>query len=330
MKKKQILSLIFGAMMMVSLGNSAYAEESQTGNEDTVVIENYGLTTEYDTIPERIVSLSYSETEILVALGLADKIVGIAEADNSIDVVSEEYKDTVSSLNIIASSDDGGVPSLEVLYSVEPDFVYGTVYSFAPNIGIAEPSDFLENDINIYVSTSTYKRESTIEDTYEDIRNIGKIFNVSAQAEEVIAQMQGEIEEAAEKINTEETKKRVFIYDSGESAALSFFGPSYESSLVELAGGVNVFDEEENSQGQVSWEAVVEANPDVIVINDWGGGSGASEVEDKINFLKSLPELQNVTAVEEENFVVVPLSLAAFGCIRNPEAVNLLAEGFYS
>ena len=293
-----------------------------------VVIDNFKGQTTYTEVPERVVSLSYSETEILVALGLQDKIVGIAEADNSSEVVSEEYRSMVESLNVIAETEDGGVPTLEVVLSQSPDFVYGTAYSFNSSYGVGDVADFEANDIKIYASTSTYKSDSTIEDTYNDILNIGRIFRVEDRAEELVAEMRTKIDAIAEKVANEDPIS-VFIYDSGDSSAYTFYGNSYEGSLVALAGGENVFTENENGGGMVGWEAVVAANPEFIVVNDWGGGEGAAPIEEKINFIKAQPELQEVTAVKEDNFVVVHLEQASFGGLQNTVAVETIAKALH-
>ena len=114
--------------MAVSLTACGGSQNSETGEEkqgvtemvsteaDTalqadayeVEIENFNRTTVYKEMPQRIVSLSYSETEILAALGLEDKIVGIAEADNTVDECAEQYREVIADLPVIASSAEGG------------------------------------------------------------------------------------------------------------------------------------------------------------------------------------------------------------------------------
>lgn len=323
MKKRSVVS----AMMTLALCGCFAAGIPAAAAEEQVVIDNFNLQTTYDSVPERVVSLSYSETEILLALGLGDKIVGIAEADNTVEAVSEEYREEAAGLNIIAACEDGGVPTLEVVLAQSPDFVYGTSYSYNANYGVGDVSDFQNSGINVYATTSTYKENPTIEDTYEDILNLGKIFRVEDRANEVVEEMKTEIAAITEKIKDAEPVT-VLCYDSGEESPVVYFSSSYEGSLVALAGGKNVFEQEGNA-ALLSWEAIVEANPDYILINDWAGGAGAMTLEEKINYMKSRPELQTITAIQEENFIAVPLNQVSFGGISNVDAVETIARGLY-
>ena len=90
-------------------------------SEDPVVIENMGAATTYEKAPETAVALSYSIAEIMVALGLEDRIVAIAPSMYILDQVSEEYRETVGSFPLL----DGeyGVPSLETVLATNAEFI---------------------------------------------------------------------------------------------------------------------------------------------------------------------------------------------------------------
>lgn len=342
MKNKKMM-LLLAAVTALSLGvcgeaqsdqpvgaDSQAAADTQTDNAETqlepVTIENFNMETTYDFIPERIVSLSYSETEILVALGLGDKIAGIAEAENTSEVVLEKYRAEVEKLNVFASAEDGnGVPTLEAVLSLSPDFVYGTSYSFNENFGVGTVDDFQNNGIKVYATTSTYKSGATLEDTYQDILNIGAIFRVEDKAQELVDELKAEISAIQEKV-ADTDPVTVFIYGGGQDAPIAYLGTSYQGYLTALVGGENVFPgDETTTASRMSWEAIVEANPDCIIFVDRTDTSW----EENAAFLKSLPELQNVTAIKEENFVAVPTQQYGFGGLSNVEAVQTLAEGLH-
>ena len=310
------------------------AEGSETGNiEDSsypVTISNYDMETTYEAAPERIVSLSYSETEILVALGLGDKIVGIGEAENLTTDCLPEYQEEISGLNIIGASADGGVPSFETLLSVEPDFVYATSYSLNAQYGVAELSDFQSNDINVYVSTATYKTGCTIEDTYQDIRNIAAIFGVSDRAEEVISNMQSAVDNVAATVSSTAEKPTVCAISYCDASNLYVVGGlSIANSFIEAAGGENVYASEERATASVSWESLVEANPDYIIIFSNSGGVGSSDAQEKIDLLKSLPELANLDAVQNDMFIEIPYFTATFISVQNANAIEQMAQGLH-
>lgn len=73
----------------------------------------------------------------------------------------------------------------------------------------------------------------------------------------------------------------------------------------------------------VAWEDVIKTNPDVIVINKYGTDEDAQQ---KIDFLRSVPELANVTAIKENRFIVVSI-LSVFPSIQNIDVIEYLAEG---
>lgn len=350
MKAKRMLSVLAAAgvgVMIAACGSreasdaeitkdtavlAASVQEQNKPAGDTqypVTIDNFNMQTVYEAAPERIVSLSYSETEILTALGLQDKIVGIAEADNSVEVVSEEYRDAVSKLNIIAATDEGGVPSLETVLQQTPDFIYGTSFSFNPNYGVGTVEDFQKNEIRVYASATSYKENSTIEDTYQDILNLGKIFDVEEKAQKIVADMKAEVADIAEMTAGKEPI-RFFIYDSGTAAPNTYAEDSYESSVIELAGGENVISKEGFEAGSIGWEVLIKENPDFIIINDWRGGEGAASIEEKIEFLKSMPELAEVEAIKNEHFISVPLDQVFLGNLQNIKAARMIADAFYS
>lgn len=324
---KRCLSALLCLVLLGALAGSALAEAEPL---EPVTVENYDRTLTFDTVPERIVSLSYSETEILAALGLTDKIVGIGEAENVVEECLPEYQDEIAALNIIGASEDGGVPSFEVLLSVEPDFVYATSYSLNPTYGVASLEDFESNGIDVYVATSTYKSGCTIEDTYQDIRNIAAIFRVEERGEEIVAEMQAKVDAVAEVVSQVEEPVTVLnITYCDETQAYSSGGTSLANALIEAAGGVNVLASEERSSLSMSWESVIETNPDYIVVADNSGGVGSSSAEEKIEFLKSMPELQDLDAVKNDRFIPISHFTMSFGCVQNADAVQLLAEGLY-
>ncbi len=213
-------------------------------------------------------------------------------------------------------------PSFEVLLGANPDFVYGRSSAFGEK-GVGSVATFVENGIMPYVSKATYTAGATMEDTFADFETLGKIFGVEDRAQAIIDEMKGQIKMVEDKLADQDEKLKVFVFDFGTDDAFTA-GQSLESDIIEKAGGYNVFSDIEKTWVKVSWEEVVESNPDVIVINDYGDTS----VEDKINSLKENPALAGVTAVKEDRFVVLPLP-SVFTGIRNGDAIVYLAKEFY-
>jgi iron complex transport system substrate-binding protein len=163
---------------------------------------------------------------------------------------------------------------------------------------------------------------ATLEDTYNDLRNLGKIFDVQDRARAVIADMQAKIADIQK--NPPADKPRVFLYDSGEDRAMTSGRLGMPQALIDAAGGRNVLDDVDASWTRVNWENVVERNPQVIVIVDYGEVTA----EQKILFLRNNKALQSVDAIKHQRFVVIPYVQATPG-IDNVLAVETLAKGFH-
>ncbi|MBQ3165622.1 MAG: ABC transporter substrate-binding protein [Lachnospiraceae bacterium] len=285
-----------------------------------VTITNMDNDIIYTDIPERVVVLSYDTAEIMAALGLEDKIIALAPAESSIDDVLPKYQEQVKTIPIMKNI-SYGVANLEAVLALEPDFVYGASYSFTErNAGNA--SDYIDMGIAVYGSAGTYSDAPTLEDTYADILNMGKIFRVEDKANALVNDLKTRVSEITSSISSDKEIK-VFVYDSDEDAPFTAGGTSLENELISLAGGTNIYADMDADFATVAWEDVIKANPDVIVINKYGDDEDAQQ---KIEFLKSVPELAEVTAIKENQFLVVSV-LAVFPSIQNVDVIEYLANG---
>ena len=122
---------------------------------------------------------------------------------------------------------------------------------------------------------------------------------------EKIAEVESKIE------GTDEVK--VFNFDCDMDGGAYTPGNNFTSKLIRHAGGVTV-----------SWEAVVEADPDIIVINDYGD----TTAEEKIQSLKDNEALSDVTAIKNENFLVITLP-EVFASTRVADTIEKFAEAFH-
>ena len=88
----------------------------------------------------------------------------------------------------------------------------------------------------------------------------------------------------------------VFDYDSGQSAPFTGPGLAMPTALISLAGGTNIFASLKQSWTSVSWEQVVAAQPQCIIINDYGTPTAAQ----KEKFLETFPATKNLPAVKNQ------------------------------
>nr|WP_205615036.1 ABC transporter substrate-binding protein [Streptomyces harenosi] len=283
-----------------------------------VTVDNCGVRTTYDRPPSRVVTIHQHPAELMLALGLRDRMVGTAFRDSA---VLPELKKDYESIPELAKRE----PSFEAVLEAEPDLVYGGYGSaFAENEGRSREA-FADAGIDTHLNREYCgKRRVTMKDTYDEIRTIGQIFGVPDRAGELVADLEGRVERATAAVEGE-PEVPVFVYDSGDKAAFTAGGRSLGTELIRLAGGANVFADLDEVFGDVSWEQVVERKPEVIAIYDY---AGAGSVEQKKDFLLSQPALADVPAVRDKRFVVLPLTATLVG-IRSAYAVEDLARGIH-
>ncbi|MDD0968180.1 MULTISPECIES: ABC transporter substrate-binding protein [Pseudomonas] len=272
--------------------------------------------------PKHAVSHDINMTQMMLALGLKSKMAGYSGVSGW-KSVTPEMQSLLDGLPELAAK----YPSVETLLNANVDFFFaGWDYGMRVG-GDLTPQTLQPLGINVYELTEScafvMKRPAaTLDDTYNDLRNLGKIFDVQDRANALIADMQSQVAEVRKDLPAE--KPRVFLYDSGEDRAMTSGRLGMPQALIDAAGGRNILDDVEASWTRVNWETVVERNPQVIVIVDY------SEItaEQKIEFLLKNKALQSVDAIKNQRFIVIPYVQATPG-IDNVLAVETLAKGFH-
>ncbi|MFO2463326.1 ABC transporter substrate-binding protein [Pseudomonas sp. 15FMM2] len=276
----------------------------------------------FNQAPEHAVSHDINMTQMMLALGLKSRMVGYSGVTGW-KAVTAHMAQILDGLPELASK----YPSVETLLNANVDFFFaGWDYGMRVG-GDLTPQTLQPLGINVYELTEScafvMKRPAaTLEDTYNDLRNLGRIFDVQERANALIAQMQEQVAEVRKTLPAE--KPRVFLYDSGEDRAMTSGRLGMPQALIDAAGGRNILDDVDASWTRVNWETVVERNPQVIVIVDY------SEItaEQKQQFLLDNPALQSVDAIKHQRFIVIPYVQATPG-IDNVLAVETLAKGFH-
>ncbi|MBH0331964.1 Fe3+-hydroxamate ABC transporter substrate-binding protein [Brevibacillus brevis] len=317
--------IMTAAMLLVSACGSTTTTQTPAKTEQTaapvaeskpVTLTNNGIEMTYPTPPERAVTLNQHVTEIMLALGLADKMVGTAYLD---DKILPELKTEYDKVPVLADK----YPTKEVLLAANPDFVYAGWKSGFGEKGVGSMQDLEKVGIKSYLQESSSKPGPTIDDVFADITNIGRIFRVEDKANDLINKMKGEMDQTISKIGKVDEPLKVFVYDNGEDKPFTAAN-NYMTSLIKTAGGKNIFDDIQKGWAEVSWEQVVSRNPDVIIIVDYGDRT----VEQKRHFLLTKKELADIPAIKNQRLMVLPLSAASEG-VRAPIALKILAEGLY-
>ncbi|MGX2993238.1 ABC transporter substrate-binding protein [Streptomyces sp. JNUCC 64] len=314
------------AVALVSALAGACGDPGETGGHGSgaapagfpLTVDNCGVRTVYERPPARAVTLHQHPTEVMLALGLRDRLVGTAFPESDVPApYAEEYR----SIPRLAEKE----PSFETVLNAEPDFVYGGYGSaFAKEEGRSRAA-FTRAGVATYQNREYCGRKRvSMADVYAEFRAVGDVFGVRERADRLVAGMRRRVDGAHRAVRDARAVP-VFVYDSGDGTAYTAGSRGLGTEIVRLAGGRNVFADVDGVFADVSWEQVAVRRPEVIVIHDYTGAGGA---ERKRDFLLSHPLLKEVPAIRNERFVVVPLTATLIGA-RPPRTVETLARSLH-
>ena len=289
-----------------------------------VTVTSCGVPVTYTAAPTRAVSNDINTTEDMLALDLGSHMVGTfgVEGDGPVgQPVPTEYLSAFKKVRDVSSD----YFTLEQLVGLHPDFLFaGWDYGLQTGTTLT-PQNLDKYGIDTLVLTESCARIQptqgvSINDTYTDLTNLGEIFNVMPRADAVIAGMKAQIAAAQQKVAGLKPVT-VFDYDSGTSAPFTGAGLATVNAEIALGGGVNIFAGLKQTWTSVSWEQVVKADPQCIIINDYGTPTAAQ----KEKFLETDPITKPLTAVKNHCFLPLAYDQVT-PSPRNSEAVVAIAR----
>ncbi|MDD7971209.1 ABC transporter substrate-binding protein [Roseinatronobacter sp. HJB301] len=288
-----------------------------------VTVQSCDREVTFDAPPARAVSNDVNLTEMMLALGLADRMVGYTGISgwNKLDA---EMRAGVAELPELSAR----YPSREVLIGADADFWFAG-WNYGMRVGGEVTPDTLGRfGIQVYELTESCihimaRERVAMDDMFNDIRNLAAIFGVPERADALIADWQEDLNAIKASIPTGEPL-RVFVYDSGEDTPFTAGRYAIPTAMIEAAGGRNIMDDVDSSWTRVAWEPVVDRNPEVVVIVNYGEVTA----QQKIDFMRTNPAFAQMDAVIHDRFVVLEYVEATPGP-RNIRAIRTLADAFH-
>jgi iron complex transport system substrate-binding protein len=308
---------------MIRLSLLALLLSATTAYAYPVTVKSCDREVTFDAAPTRAISNDVNLTEMMLVLGLRDTMVGYTGISGW-KTLDEEMRAGVAELPELSAK----YPTKEVLAGAEPDFFFAG-WNYGMKVGGEVTPETLEPlGIQTYELTESCihigpKAKSSMDDMYADILNLGRIFGVEERAQKLVAGWKARLAEVTAGVDRS-APLRVFVYDSGEEAPFTAGAYAMPTALIEAAGGTNIMNDLEKSWAEIGWEPVVERNPEVIVIVNYGDVTA----EQKIAFMKDNPAFTNIDAVKNDRFVVLEYVEATPGP-RNIKAVEKLVAGFW-
>ncbi|MFF4156042.1 ABC transporter substrate-binding protein [Streptomyces sp. NPDC001678] len=298
------------------------------GNHYPVTISNCGVRTTYDKAPERVVTNDVGIAEIMFALGLEDHMAGYVAPDyrtSRDDNGAAPWKSGYDKVKWLSKKEI----NKELVLDARADLVFaGWNYGFGEGNGFT-PEALKKVGVGSYVLTESCHNGGTgtsrgvmppLEALYTDLETLGKVFDVEDRARKLVDGFKKQVADAQAAVPKDGRAPRVFLYDDGKDKPLTagaFAGPH---DIITKAGGDHVMKDLKDSWVTVGWETVVERDPEVIVINNYGN-VGA---EEKKKFLMSYPPLAGVSAVKNDRIFVLDY-VDLVESPRNPSAIAALA-----
>ncbi|MGR5153314.1 ABC transporter substrate-binding protein [Photobacterium swingsii] len=255
--------------------------------------------------PQHVVVHDINMTEMMLALGLDDRIKAISG-------ISGWYKSSEHAQALLKQYPEIAPknPTLENILIESPDmFFAGWNYGMRMG-GEVSPQSLARFNIPTYILSEScihqYKANNTpsqlasISLLYKDISNLGKIFQVEDKANEVILGWKNTLQRIAKEQQDKHTKPlNVFLYDSGDDKPITAGKYGMPTALIAAAGGKNIADDIETSWGAMSWEVVADRNPQLIIMVDYN----QQTLQEVVAKLKAIPAVANTDAVKNNQII---------------------------
>ena len=278
------------------------------------------VTYEYTSEPQKVVANNQGTANLLIRLGLGDKLVGVAAVYGP---APEDVAEEFNKVPVIAQ----GYASKEAVLGVEPDFVAGRGDLFVDgDYGIGTTEELKESGIASYI-THVGETGATFESFLADIENLGVIFNVQDKAEELKTYYKDYVETL--KNDSRWSGKTVKMAEvSWIEDGMPVFGSAATESLQNEAFAMIGLDNinEDCDGSQVSIETVIAENPEVIVLFDYEGGP---DMDEMIQSLYDNEALQDISAIKNKKVFSLDFSAIYGGSGDIYTAMSDLADAFY-
>ncbi|RLG60033.1 hypothetical protein DRN86_03305 [Candidatus Geothermarchaeota archaeon] len=266
-------------------------------------------------IPERVVSLAPSITEILFAVGVGNKIIGVDSFSNYPPEVVKLVKQ--GKIKVVG---DYWAPDLEKIVELEPVLIIadlGAHYKYLTKF----------EELGLKVMFVKGGSSSSLNDIYSDILFIGEALNVTEKAYEVVSKIKKTISQVEEMlIRANVTRRKVLVLLGPPTYGFWTAGSgTYIDELIKICGGVNIASKY-HGWIQISREEVISQDPEIIIITIMGTR------EDALKVIKEImkPEIGlDVTAVRNKEVYVLIGEADDLLCRPGPrvyEAIKMLAS----
>lgn len=318
MRRRAVISFVLTAVCTVALVGCGASEAVERqlpapaeGGTTTypVTLDNCGVEVTVDAAPQRIVSLDQNSTEILLSLGLEERLVGTASWTDPVLASLAEANAEVPRLA-------DNAPTYEVTLGADPDFITASFGRHFAEGGVATRERFAETGISTYLSPTdcdngtsinsggTRTTPLTVDALYAEIEEIGVIFDVSSRADELIADLKARAAAAIEGVDFDGATVAFWFADTKTPYVAGGLGSA--ALLASMSGLDNAFTELDDDWPATTWEEVADRDPQVLVLGDLQRDRFPGDrLDDKVAFLESDPLTKTIKAVRDQCYIAL-------------------------
>ena len=314
LSRVMMLALPLAGALALVVSGAVQAADAHT--QYPLTLENCGQKITYTHAPKRAVALGQNSAEILLLLGLQDRMVGTAFWPSK---VLPQLADANAKVKLLTVE----MPRLESILAEDPDFVAAALPSLiGPNSKVAKREDFEKMGVPTYLSPGTCLASGTAKDAYgsrdqlwspelayREIDDLSRIFDVPARGQALIADLKARVEKARQTAEKAwlAGKSYLFWFSSPSPSADAYVAGKNSASgyIATVLGGRNAVTNE-TEWPTMSWESIIATQPDVIVVatldrNRWE----LDKPEAKIKYLTTDSATREMPAVKNGAIVVM-------------------------
>lgn len=309
-------------------------DESEAGQESTkteypLTISTFNYEKEpvevtFEKAPEKVITAWQNSVETMLALGLEDRIISIiGVSENDITPSLRDAYAKIKDKEFNDFTDSNAAMSKETAIMMEPDFILAWKSTFSDK-SLGDVDYWHENGVNTYMALNSndISEKRTVENEYQDILTIGKIFDVQDKAQAIVDEMEAAVEKVTAATEGQDKKKVLIVEFLGDNISV-YDDTMLAGDMVTKMGGELV-----DASGKIGAEDLVNLNPDVIfVIHMEGYGEGAGQ--EALKNITENPAYSSLKAVQENQVFPLNLSDVYTSGIRTIDGLNVIGEALY-
>ncbi|UED87967.1 ABC transporter substrate-binding protein [Streptomyces profundus] len=286
---------------------------------------NCGREVTLDATPRAVVGLSPAQTELLLRLGVDDRMVG--QAQTATAPLPEDLRELAADIPVLS---EDAPPSREVLLEAGPDLVTApTAYEFSAEQGFAGLNQLADAGSAAYIATggcAERRMTATVDDLFTDLETLGRVLDVEDAAAELAASQRAVLDDIDARVGERSPVTVAQIYVEGDR--LSAIGAGIEYDIVRRAGGDNAFGPDDAAfadffAAEINPEELAHRDPEVLV---FGVHDEEHEQATRAYLERTFPDL---AAVANDRLVAVSSADVFPGTIGNVRAVAAIAQGLH-